>query len=74
MRHRKSVATRELLGAAGGTTLLTNCPSCLQGLGRNVDTHARPRHIVVELARRLSGDGWLDLLRARASAAQAIHF
>ncbi len=74
MRHRKSVATRELLGAAGGTTWLTNCPSCLQGLGRNVDTDAKPRHIVVELARRLSGDGWLDLLRARASTAQAIRF
>jgi len=28
----------------------------------------------VEIARRLSGDGWLDILRERAGAAQAIHF
>jgi FAD/FMN-containing dehydrogenase/Fe-S oxidoreductase len=74
MRHRKSVATNEILGNAGGATLLTNCPSCLQGLGRDVDTSTKPRHMVVEIARRLSGDGWLDQLRARASSAQAIHF
>jgi D-lactate dehydrogenase (cytochrome) len=74
MRHRKSVSTREILAGTNGTVMLTNCPSCLQGLGRNVDTDARPRHIVVEMARRLSGDGWLDILRARAAAAQAIHF
>jgi D-lactate dehydrogenase (cytochrome) len=72
MRHRKSVATRETLAGTGGVVMLTNCPSCLQGLGR--DTGARPRHIVVEIARRLSGDGWLDILRKRAAAAQAIRF
>ena len=74
MRHRKSVATRETLAGQGSAVLLTNCPSCLQGLGRNVDTDTEPRHIVVEIARRLSGDGWLDILRERAAAAQAIHF
>jgi FAD/FMN-containing dehydrogenase/Fe-S oxidoreductase len=74
MRHRKSVATRETLAGTGSAVLLTNCPSCLQGLGRNVNTDTRPRHMVVEIARRLSGDGWLDILRERASAAQAIHF
>jgi D-lactate dehydrogenase (cytochrome) len=74
MRHRKSVATKEILANASGTTLLTNCPSCLQGLGRNVDTDTRPRHMIVEIARRLSGEGWLDQLRVRASSAQAIHF
>jgi hypothetical protein len=30
--------------------------------------------MVVEIARRLSGDGWLDRLRERAASAQAIHF
>jgi hypothetical protein len=30
--------------------------------------------MIVEIARRLSGDGWLDQLRVRASSAQAIHF
>jgi FAD/FMN-containing dehydrogenase/Fe-S oxidoreductase len=75
MRHRKSVATKEALaGAEAGVVLLTNCPACLQGLWRNVGAGASPRHIVVELARRLSGDGWIDLLRAQAASAQAIRF
>jgi FAD/FMN-containing dehydrogenase/Fe-S oxidoreductase len=75
MRHRKAVATKETLAGVGeGAVLLTNCPSCLQGLGRNVGAGASPRHIVVELARRLSGDGWPDILRSRAASAQAIRF
>ena len=78
MRHRKSVATKEALaGLSGidpGAVMLTNCPSCLQGLGRNLDTGTQPRHIVVELARRLSGESWIDRLRERAASAQAIHF
>jgi D-lactate dehydrogenase (cytochrome) len=74
MRHRKAAATKETLEGKDNTVVLTNCPSCLQGLGRNVDTRTRPRHIVVEIARRLSGDGWLDRLRERAGSAQAIHF
>ena len=74
MRHRKSVATKEMLAGTDGAVLLTNCPSCLQGLGRNVDSGAKARHIVVELARRLSGDDWLDRLRERAGSAQAIRF
>ena len=72
MRHRKSVATKETVAASSSTVLLTNCPSCLQGLGRNVDT--KPRHIIVEIARRLSGEAWLDRLRERAASAQAIRF
>jgi D-lactate dehydrogenase (cytochrome) len=74
MRHRKSVATRETLVGTDGAVLLTNCPSCLQGLGRNLDTDVKPRHIIVEIARRLSGDNWLDILRERAAVVQAIRF
>jgi hypothetical protein len=63
---------------AGGEALVSEvigvCRGCLQPSSRNVDTDTKPRHIVVEIARRLSGDGWLDILRERAAAAQAIHF
>ena len=54
--------------------LLTNCPSCLTGLGRNRDLGIEPRHIAVELARALSGPGWLDRLRERARTAQPVRF
>jgi FAD/FMN-containing dehydrogenase/Fe-S oxidoreductase len=74
IRHRKTIATRETLAGDENTVLLTNCPSCLQGLRRNSTGGTRPRHIIVELARRLSGDAWLDVLRAQVASAQAIHF
>jgi Fe-S oxidoreductase len=62
MRERK----REALAAAGhapGTPILTNCPSCLQGLHRNAAaTGTVPRHLAVELAQRAGGPGWRDQL------------
>ena len=75
MLHRKRAALAEALaGRTPGTVLLTNCPSCLTGLGRNADLGAKPRHIAVELARAISGQGWLDRLRERARTAQAVRF
>jgi D-lactate dehydrogenase (cytochrome) len=75
MLHRKAAALKEACdGRERPVVLLTNCPSCLQGLGRNAALGVTPRHIVVELARRLSGDRWLDALRARAAKATAIRF
>ena len=76
MLHRKSAALREALAKRPrGAVLLTNCPSCMQGLGRNAPAlGAEPRHIAVELARAISGDGWQEVFRARAARAQAVHF
>jgi D-lactate dehydrogenase (cytochrome) len=72
LRHRKSSALREA-GTDSSKVLLTNCPSCIQGLRRNAGAD-ETRHIMVELARRLSGDGWLDKVQAQVASAQAIHF
>ena len=55
-------------------TVLTNCPSCLQGLGRCASVGVRPRHLAVHLAERLDGPGWRERFRVLASRAQAIHF
>jgi FAD/FMN-containing dehydrogenase/Fe-S oxidoreductase len=75
MLHRKRSALREALGERDSAppVILTNCPSCLSGLGRNADL-APPRHVAVELARALDGDGWKELFRARAAKAQAVRF
>ncbi len=41
--------------------LLTSCPACLQGLSRFADdTGLQTDYVVVELARRLLGDDWLE--------------
>ena len=75
MLHRKRAALREAVAdRPGGAVILTNCPSCLQGLGRNTATGAAPRHLAVELAQALSGEGWPEVLRARAARAQTVRF
>ncbi|TAK88243.1 MAG: DUF3683 domain-containing protein [Betaproteobacteria bacterium] len=49
--------------------VLTSCPSCLQGLARfSDDTGAQADYIVVELARRLLGEGWLPQFVKKANA------
>ncbi len=41
--------------------ILTSCPSCQQGLARyESSTGLKTDYIVVELARRLLGEDWLD--------------
>jgi len=48
-------------GFAGRVKILTSCPSCLQGLQRyREDVAIEADYIVVELARTLLGDSWLQ--------------
>jgi Fe-S oxidoreductase len=48
-------------GFSGTLKVLTSCPSCLQGLSRyNDDGGTRADYIVVELARHLLGEGWME--------------
>ena len=49
--------------------ILTACPSCMQGLNRYTgDTGVEADYIVVELARALLGEQWLEDYVARANA------
>ncbi|HYG66830.1 MAG TPA: (Fe-S)-binding protein, partial [Anaeromyxobacteraceae bacterium] len=75
MLHRKRGALAEAIAdRPAGATVLTNCPSCMQGLGRNAALGVVPKHLAVALAERVSGPGWLELFRARAVKAQPVHF
>jgi FAD/FMN-containing dehydrogenase/Fe-S oxidoreductase len=48
-------------GHQGEVKILTSCPSCLQGLKRyNDDTETDADYIVVEIAKHLLGDEWLQ--------------
>ena len=58
----------------GQTTLLTNCPSCIQGLGRNKDLDIIPRHIAVELAIQTGGKDWETKLKAMIKKAEVVTF
>ncbi len=73
MLHRKAAAVREATeGRPPGTLMLTNCPSCVQGLGRNDRLGTVTRHLAVEAATRLSGAGWQEIFRSRAQQAKVI--
>lgn len=72
MFHRKGEAIREALDGEHGTTLLTNCPSCIQGLGRQ--RGVKPRHLAEALAEKLSGPSWLERFRQQAEKATAMTF
>ncbi len=57
--RKKADAVREAGLAAGrDAPVITNCPSCLQGLGRLTDPEVEARHLVVELARLDGGTLW----------------
>ena len=74
MLHRKRGVLEEALAGRRRATVLTNCPSCLQGLGRNRPMGVEPKHLAVALAERMSGERWLETFRAEAAKAHAVHF
>ena len=56
---RNDVAAVRRTGHDGDITVLTSCPSCLQGLARFADTGVHADYIVVEMARHLLGANWM---------------
>ena len=74
MLHRKREALKESMHGAESATILTNCPSCVQGLGRNLDMGVKPKHIAVALAEKHSGPDWMERFLAQAAKATAVMF
>jgi D-lactate dehydrogenase (cytochrome) len=73
MLDRKRQAFIQLQNGARNT-VLTNCPSCLQGLGRMRDLDIRPLHIAIALAEKHSGPEWREKFLAQASRATVVSF
>lgn len=61
VRSRKEEEIRkDLAQGEGPATMLTSCPSCLQGLSRyGADTGIEADYIVVEMAKRILGEDWM---------------
>ena len=74
MLHRKREAFALAIGEAQKATVLTNCPACVQGLGRSRDLGVEPLHIAVALAEKLSGAEWKKEFAAQAARATAVAF
>jgi FAD/FMN-containing dehydrogenase/Fe-S oxidoreductase len=58
MLARKKDAVKKEMAENSFNTILTNCPSCLQGLGRHKDLKLKPIHLAVELAFLKGGKNW----------------
>ena len=74
MLQRKRGAILEVKEETGETVMLTNCPSCVQGLGRNRDLGVEPRHIAVAVAEKMSGQAWKNHFKEQALKATAVRF
>jgi len=74
MLTRKASALREAGAAAGAPPLVTNCPSCLQGLARHRRAGPAPEHLAVLLARTRGGERWQEALSAAMQRAEAVTF
>ncbi|WP_419660181.1 FAD-linked oxidoreductase [Desulfosarcina variabilis str. Montpellier] len=75
MRARKKDAFKAAMEETAGKTLvLTNCPACISGLGRNQGMGLKIRHLAVELARAVDGDQWLKKSRVWQQGAKVVRF
>jgi FAD/FMN-containing dehydrogenase/Fe-S oxidoreductase len=75
MRLRKADALQDAVrGRQKETILLTNCPACLQGLGRNAEVGMTPRHIAVELAIKAGGEKWEEELEKMLGESETVTF
>jgi D-lactate dehydrogenase (cytochrome) len=72
MLHRKREEFAKVVDGEK-RTVLTNCPSCLQGLGRNRDM-VTPMHIVVAIAEKHSGAEWKKKFLKQAARANTVSF
>jgi FAD/FMN-containing dehydrogenase/Fe-S oxidoreductase len=64
----KNVAALHASAGPAPTRILTACPSCLQGLARYADVAGgvEADYLVIEIARGILGENWLDNYVARA--------
>jgi Fe-S oxidoreductase len=71
-KNEASLRAAGALSARDDIKILTSCPSCLQGLSRyRADLQhgmLEADYIVVEMARRILGEGWMPEYVARANA------
>lgn len=74
MLHRKREAISEAMNGTEEAVMLTNCPSCMQGLGRSRNLGIEPRHILTVLAEKHSGPEWRARFLVQAARASAVSF
>ncbi len=76
LRATKANEMAAVMGESGNALpcVLTNCPSCLQGLSRQRNSTAKAEHIVVAWAKALGGAGWKSEFKLMLKNAERVNF
>jgi FAD/FMN-containing dehydrogenase/Fe-S oxidoreductase len=74
MLARKRSALAQAADGERPLPFVTNCPSCLQGLGRQEHPGAEPVHLAVLLARKQGGDEWQATLGQAMARTEVVNF
>ncbi len=74
MLRRKAAAISQCQACSPEDTVVTNCPSCLTGLGRHAGNGPRPKHLTVYLAERIGGEQWQKEAETLFQRAEVIAF
>jgi Fe-S oxidoreductase len=74
MLARKQSALESIAATPGLVPFVTNCPSCLQGLGRQNHSNVEPVHLAVLLARARGGSQWQELFAASLQRSEVVDF
>ncbi len=77
LRKQKAIelskpGTKSEIGPSQKTKILTNCPSCIQGLGRQPTLE--PIHLAEELALLTGGEKWFQLFKEQVKTCEVITF
>lgn len=54
--------------------VLTNCPSCISGIGRNSDMGVKVQHLATMLAAQTGGERWVDELAGMVQSAEKVTY
>jgi Fe-S oxidoreductase len=74
MLARKKQAVKQEMKENPVKKILTNCPSCLQGLGRCNDPNLTAVHLARELAVIKGGENWQDRLKILLGQNEVVTF
>lgn len=74
LRRKAAAMEKAMEKIVPSAPLLTNCPSCLQGLGRISGLQVQPRHIIVDLALKTGGSDWMVRLRKLITRTEVVRF
>jgi Fe-S oxidoreductase len=74
LQRKRDFLQPQLEGMTTGQTIVTNCPSCISGLGRNRGLGIIPQHLAVLVAESLGGAQWRQELSMLLQKVEVVTF